>query len=403
MQKKLIALAVSAALAAPLAVQAEAKLYGKLHVALEQIGAGADVDREAKGLVVESYASRYGIKGDEDLGGGLKAVYKLEWGVDLADVAGDTTNEEDLVTKSGTPNVSPRNQFLGLKGGFGSILLGRHDTPYKMSTGKLDLLGDTVADYNFVIGAPAYNKNGYGRKVGNSPELEERTNDSLTYLSPKMMGGLTLMVGLQMDDSANSEDEFESFKSTSLAARYSAGPLFLAVANESWSEGLEQTGTRFGAGYKFGPARVGFVWEAGTVGVDAEGAEADAPGGEQDFTGILFNGAYNINKGNSLVFQAGTHEWDDGNDDTTSERVLTAFGFKHKFSKKTSAYVLYTIKDWTNEWVNPAVPAVTARPDDLATIHIDETREARDARPAMSVSDADDGHSVLSFGMVTKF
>ena len=49
------------------------------------------------------------------------------------------------------------------------------------------------------------------------------------------------------------------------------GRCFSLFANESWSAGEssnEQTGTRVGAGYKFGPAKVGFVYEVGTVGVD---------------------------------------------------------------------------------------------------------------------------------------
>ena len=56
------------------------------------------LDEEAQGLVVDSHASRYGLKGDEDLGGGLKAVYKLEWGVRVSDPEGN-------LTKSGQANV----------------------------------------------------------------------------------------------------------------------------------------------------------------------------------------------------------------------------------------------------------------------------------------------------------
>ena len=41
-----------------------------------------------------------------------------------------------------------RNTFVGLNGGFGTVLIGRHDTPEKMSTGKLDLFADSVGDYN---------------------------------------------------------------------------------------------------------------------------------------------------------------------------------------------------------------------------------------------------------------
>jgi predicted porin len=48
----------------------------------------------------------------------------------------------------GTGSIGTRNTFIGLAGGFGTFVMGRHDTPYKIATGKYDIFGDTIGDYN---------------------------------------------------------------------------------------------------------------------------------------------------------------------------------------------------------------------------------------------------------------
>jgi predicted porin len=104
MNKKLLTLAVAAAMVAPGAAMAEAVLYGKLNVSLDyadvtnvvlptfsivdgtlvQTSLGADF--KGWGMSGNGYlpgvnrASRIGVKGSEDLGNGLKAIYQVESG-----------------------------------------------------------------------------------------------------------------------------------------------------------------------------------------------------------------------------------------------------------------------------------------------------------------------------------
>lgn len=59
--------------------------------------------------------SRWGLKGQEDLGNGLSAVFNVEAGFNSA----DGTFKEGF----------NRRSVVGLKGGFGQVLLGRDDTP----------------------------------------------------------------------------------------------------------------------------------------------------------------------------------------------------------------------------------------------------------------------------------
>ncbi len=114
MNKNLISLAVAAALSAPLAVNAAPTLYGQLQ------GEIADYDRDASAsdftAIDDNARGRLGVKGDEDLGEGLKAIYMFEWGVG---------------TDTGDVDTRDRESFVGLKGGFGQVTLGANKSAYK--------------------------------------------------------------------------------------------------------------------------------------------------------------------------------------------------------------------------------------------------------------------------------
>ena len=160
MKKNIIALAVAAAVAAPMAAQAAPTVYGQMNMVVGQDRAGKDT-----GMTVDSVASRVGVKGSSDLGKGLKAIYKIEFGADI-----DNNNGR----------LKGRNQFVGLAGGFGTVLMGRHDTPLKMSQPK-DLFNDGALDNGKVT------KIGFGSDAtgaANSKGGEDRVKETLAYVSP---------------------------------------------------------------------------------------------------------------------------------------------------------------------------------------------------------------------------
>jgi predicted porin len=139
MNKKLIALAVAGACVAPTAMAQTANpvtLYGLAYITLESVEArgsgGTTVPRRNR---VTDQSSRIGIRGTEDLGGGLKAFFQLETGFAV-----------DAVQST----YATRNSAVGLQGTWGSILAGRWDTPMKQATGSVDpfqdnQLGDLTA------------------------------------------------------------------------------------------------------------------------------------------------------------------------------------------------------------------------------------------------------------------
>ena len=97
----------------------ELDVYGRLNVTLQNSDEAAG---EAH-VELRNNSSRVGVKGEKALSAGLKAIYQLEFGVNLDGDSGDDT-------------FTPRNQFVGLQGTFGTIKVGRHDTALKRGAGR---------------------------------------------------------------------------------------------------------------------------------------------------------------------------------------------------------------------------------------------------------------------------
>ncbi len=111
---------VSAALATGVA-QADVVLYGKIYAEFgtESFGAGLSAV-EYSTLDDSQNLGRLGVKFSQDLGNGLTAVGKYEFSLNAPD---------------GTNNFNMRDSWVGLKGGFGQIAMGRFDGAYKVTGG----------------------------------------------------------------------------------------------------------------------------------------------------------------------------------------------------------------------------------------------------------------------------
>jgi len=130
MNKKLIAAAVVAGLAAPMAAQADVSVFGIGQAEISNIDPG---NGSGSSTVFGEYGnSRFGIKWSEDLGGGMKAIGQLEWGPkNMYGVQVDT----NASYKNEAPGIYGREQWIGLKGGFGAIKLGTIHQAYKYAGG----------------------------------------------------------------------------------------------------------------------------------------------------------------------------------------------------------------------------------------------------------------------------
>ncbi len=184
MKKSILVLAVAATMAAP-AAMAETTVYGNVHLSLNQ--ADNDDPNADNNLRVSSNTSAIGVKGSEDLGDGLKAIYKLEFQVAVGPNPTTFPDEKQLISNNdkGVGALSGRDQFVGLKGGLGTIKFGSMSSNYKQMGGKVDPLYRTPLEGRGFLGTQSALHGGKGINRG-------RSTHTAQYSSPAM-GGFSLV------------------------------------------------------------------------------------------------------------------------------------------------------------------------------------------------------------------
>ena len=231
MSKAAAGLAACASLLAPAAFSDELDVYGRLDLSVQHAAEALEDDMELK-----NNASRVGVKGEFELEYGLKAIYQLEFGVDLDDQADGSFTD--------------RNQFVALQGAFGTVRLGRHDTALKQSQGAFDLFDDREGDIATVF-------NG-----------EIRLNDYIAYVTPTLAGGFTATLNFFPGENPEAgNDSVPDAASASVA--YARNGVYAAVAQDVDVEGEGVETTRLVGGYTVGDVRVMLLYQRTESG-DAE-------------------------------------------------------------------------------------------------------------------------------------
>lgn len=321
MKKSLIALAVAGAFAAPaFAATSNVDIYGVMSVAVQDTNA---VNSE---LQVTDNVSKFGFKGSEDLGGGLKALWQIE-----SQLNGGGNDGLD-----GAGTVGGRNTFIGLAGGFGTFVMGRHDTPYKLGTGSLDIFADNIGDYN-------------GRLTGAAANVidpvnathDHRSGNAIAYISPTVGGFHAAVAVVAGNDAAAFDNNNKTFDAYSLTGVYANGPLFGSLSYQNVVDAGAGAGNqsskawKVGLGYTFGDAKVGFVYE--DINNDA-GAVVNSG---IDRSSWLINGAYNMGP---IALKAQYGKIKDFNV-AGVDPTKWDLGVDYALSKRTTAYVVYTSTD----------------------------------------------------------
>lgn len=325
MNKKLIALAVAAGLAAPMAANAAPTVYGHLQAeiaSIENDGFGArntssqtDANSTTYNGVVptgdalkveDNKRGRIGIKGDEDLGGGLTAIYGFEWQVETT--TGDLTD-------------GARATFVGLKGGFGEFQIGRLKTPYKYFGGvKYDPFVTTTLEAR---------RN--GGMSGGSFGQNSFWSNSVSYKNK--FGAVQLWVTAGMDEGDGvAPDTDGNDGDLSVGLKYSGSGFEAFVATVS-DDSKSYEGTKVGGQFKSGPHTISAQYEM------IDNYTATNNDAEVYFAGYQFD----MGK-NSIVAQLGSTDVDGG---SANDADYMAVGLVHKFSKKTRAFVGYRETDGT--------------------------------------------------------
>nr|WP_315235343.1 porin [uncultured Albidiferax sp.] len=200
MKKSLIALAVLASTGAAMA-QSSVTLYGIVDVNLQSTKvAGIRTNQLESGGVS---GSRFGIKGTEDLGGGLKALFVLENGFNADDGTSRTNG-----------SIFDRQSYVGLAGGFGEVRFGNSNTAFDDIAIATNPLWDSILSPTAVT----WNHN-YVSRPGNT-----------IYYATPAFGGLTAAASYSLGENKNTVANPGSAKGVaSVNVQYAAGPLYASL------------------------------------------------------------------------------------------------------------------------------------------------------------------------------
>ena len=274
-------------------------------------------------------SSAIGVKGEEDLGDGLKATYLMELGVDA---------------ETSTANGKNRQSYVGLTGGFGDVKIGQQYTPLFNAYAAVDPSGIS-GHGGFIKLASGQQGNGF-------------------YYNTPSMSGFSAVLGLHEGGTADST----TGNVTTYGLSYTNGPVYLFVAQETTKNGTSTVGlntttigstagdltvTQGTASYDMGVAKIGLVTENmsstassggsakettltlsapfGALLVGAEfsnGSYTDISGDSYNMTssGLIAN--YSLSKKTMIYFRYGVTN---DADNTTTKQTVTALGLMVNF------------------------------------------------------------------------
>ncbi len=331
MNKKILAAAVAASISAPV-VAADVTISGAIRQSVDVVdytvkNTTAGTEAKIDNVQINDRLSNLKLSGSEDLGNGMKAIFSAQWFLNIsgpsATAPGLSTNNWTLSDGNNpsefgnTAAWSHGNAFTGIAGDFGTVLIGRHDHPVKMSTGKLDIFANTAADNTMLYQTGA----------------DLRANGTVAYVSPSFSGFKVL--GAMVPGENNEADGIAD--AYSVAAMYDNAGLYLSAGYEEgdacidFLEGAtcaagdnDYEQTRLGAGYTMDAFHVNAVY------TDIDNT----------YDSWKVAGSYTMGN-NKLKAQY----WDlDGEGDSVELDGWT-IALDHNFSKRTQVSVLYNTFD----------------------------------------------------------
>ena len=348
MKKSLLAVAVAAALPALAHAQSSVTLYGILDANVEFSNDEANsVVNAANGVVAQGDStirlnsglqsgSRLGVRGTEDLGGGLKAIFTIEHrlAVDTGTTVGGLFNTGNGVFWNG-------QAWVGLSGGWGQLTAGRQYSPIFWALIPADFTG-----YGFYNNWAGFTGTGFGSVT---PQGPIRIDNSLAYKSPTF-GGLTVYAMYAFGEATNglATNGFggASGDIVGLAAGWQLGGLYLGAGyhqiDNDTAGGLESV-LGAAASYKFASfgLSVGYTSQEFVGGAEAQS--------------ILMSAFLSIGPG-TLYLNAASIDTDGFVGLRNGDGLQLGISYSMPISKRTNWYVAYGMND-----VSPLQPTTSTQ------------------------------------------
>ncbi len=319
MNKKLIALAVAAAFSAPVTM-ADMMVYGSIHMDIR----GMDNGNSNKNTTVNNNGSSLGFKGFEDLGNGLKTIFKYDM----------TYSGLDSATAIGSANDS----YIGLTGGFGTFLVGRHNTPAKSAyyAAGNDHLDDSIIDFNAI---------GF---------TENRVSNAIAYVSPNLSGikfAAAVVPGEQSGaDDSNDENGFMDSYSLGLmykgyGVRAGVGYEVLGDTTTSSAENNDIKTLQLGASYTFmNNYTIGAQYsnDDNCGSLNGNSCDSNTDGSERTTWAIAGKAQFG---NNAIIANYGNTQLENNAGVTSIDTNHIGIALEHTMSKRTNVYVAFKNQD----------------------------------------------------------
>lgn len=329
MKKSLIALAVLAASGAAMA-QSSVTLYGVADAGVTFVDGASTWTGITSG---NQLTSRVGFRGTEDLGGGLKANFVIEAGLNLDNGDG---NSGYSASGDGSSFAFKRRSTVGLEGGFGEVRLGRELTAAYTAVSRYDVFGSVGLGSSALWGNGG-NGDAAGVVNNGARTTDQRVSNAVTYVSPNIAGfKLGVNYGFGEVAGQNSQRRYMG-----LGATYDNGPLSLGLSgeqlsrNDSLTAAGDITAWSLGGSYNLGVAKLLAGYRQSTVDNFAfatTGADAKRKGYMLAVTAPV---------GPGLVRAAYNRYQDSQTGLADAKADHFAVGYVYSLSKRTSVYGTY--------------------------------------------------------------
>ena len=343
MQKKILAMAVAGAFAAAPALASaddSVTLYGQVKYEVGAIDGssssvpdnnGIDIGSGNRDLTHSTAGSRFGIRGSEDLGGGMTGLFRIQgnFGGPGGIFAGGNlqTNEET---------------WVGVDGNFGQVRLGRSDTAMKNALKPFRAFTDTLADSATrpgTVSALMVTRDDDGNPTGVAGLNSWARADGIHYQSPDFAG---FTFGATLEPVGEKTESYYA-----LNGIYEMGPMVFSGAYESQTSSSDGYGAlenrqgvadmdswHLGYSFDFGQGDVG-------VSYSQWNGDDDSDLGDDKFEQVVVPVNFRVTDQINLRAAVQYNTWDDGETffDEESSWTNVAVGAQYHFSNRTEAYV----------------------------------------------------------------
>lgn len=334
MKKTLLAAALLAGFAGAAHAQSSVTLYGIVDVGI----GGSNESGESSAFGMKSgvqSGSRWGLRGSEDLGNGLRANFQLESGFDIGN--GRSLQDDRLFG---------RQAWGGLSGNWGEVRLGRQVTVASQFFGFADPFGQ------------GFEQASVGTTFSSGGTI--RADNTVAYFSPKF-SGFQAGIGYSMNQDggiANSDDRADLL---SVGLKYANGPLGVALTFDQARLGDDTAWNAATGDENPYNVQLGGTWDFNVVKAYAGASytkhgvttDADLVFGDEDITSYLLGLSAPI--GNGSLFGSWQHarfsgDVEEGADDKVN---VYSVGYTYDMSKRTNLYAYYSYADksfFASDW-----------------------------------------------------